>query len=110
MPQWDFLNFIAERAVNHPTFHLRMSTEVTDLIQEAGRIAGVHVTISNGPLEVRANLVADADGRGSVVREKAGLKVEEFGAPMNVLWLRLRRTPADPEETAGRIDVGISSS
>jgi len=55
---------------------------------------------------VRANLVVGADGRGSLVREKAGLKVKEFGAPMDVLWLRLRRTPGDPEETTGRIDVG----
>jgi 2-polyprenyl-6-methoxyphenol hydroxylase-like FAD-dependent oxidoreductase len=106
MPQWDFLNFIAERAANYPCFHLRMSAEVTDLIEEAGRIAGVRVTTSKGPLEVRANLVAGADGRSSLVREKAGLKVEEFGAPMDVLWLRLRRIPGDPEETTGRIDVG----
>ena len=106
MPQWDFLNFIAERAADYPKFHLRMSAEVTDLIEQAGRIAGIRATTLNGPLEVRANLVAGADGRGSLVREKADLKVEELGAPMDVLWLRLRRTPADPEETAGRIDVG----
>ena len=106
MPQWDFLNFIARRAMDYPAFHLRMNAEVTDLIEEAGRIAGVRVSTSNGPLEVRAKLVAGADGRSSLVREKAGLKVEEFGAPMDVLWLRLRRAPSDPEETAGRIDVG----
>jgi len=106
MPQWDFLNFIAERAANYPAFHLRMSAEVTDLIEDAGRIAGVRVTTSNGPFEVRARLVTGADGRGSLVREKACLKVQEFGAPMDVLWLRLRRAPGDPEETAGRLDVG----
>jgi 2-polyprenyl-6-methoxyphenol hydroxylase-like FAD-dependent oxidoreductase len=83
-----------------------MNAEVTDLIQEAGRIVGVRVAISNGPLGIRSNLVAGADGRTSVVREKAGLKVEEYGAPMDVLWLRLRRTSGDPEETMGRIDVG----
>lgn len=64
------------------------------------------VSTFNGPLEVRANLIAGADGRSSLVREKAGLKVEEFGAPMDVLWVRLRRARGDPEETAGRIDVG----
>ncbi|MBV8361862.1 MAG: FAD-dependent oxidoreductase [Deltaproteobacteria bacterium] len=106
MPQWDFLNFIAQRAASYPSFHLRMSAEVTDLVEEAGRIAGARVTTSNGPFEVRADLVVGADGRGSLVREKAGLKVKEFGAPMDVLWLRLRRTPGDPEETAGHIDVG----
>ena len=106
MPQWDFLNFIGERATHYPAFHLRMSAEVTDLIEEGERIAGLRVTTSNGPAEVRANLVVGADGRGSLVRERAGMKVEEFGAPMDVLWLRLPRTAGDPEETAGRIDVG----
>jgi 2-polyprenyl-6-methoxyphenol hydroxylase-like FAD-dependent oxidoreductase len=105
MPQWDFLNFIAERAARYPPFHLRLRAEVTDLIEDAGRISGVRVATSTGPLEVRANLVVGADGRGSLVREKAGLSVQEFGAPMDVLWLRLRRTPGDPEQTAGRIDV-----
>jgi 2-polyprenyl-6-methoxyphenol hydroxylase-like FAD-dependent oxidoreductase len=106
MPQWDFLNFIGERAGHYPAFHLRMSAEVTDLIEEGGCIAGVRVTTPNGPAEVRANLVVGADGRSSLVRERAGLKVEEFGAPMDVLWLRLPRTAGDPEETTGRIDVG----
>ena len=106
MPQWDFLNFIAQRAKDYRTFQLRMNAEVTDLLDEAGRIGGVYVSTSDGPLQIRANLVVGADGRGSLVREKAGLKVEQLGAPMDVLWLRLRRIPADPEETAGRIDPG----
>jgi 2-polyprenyl-6-methoxyphenol hydroxylase-like FAD-dependent oxidoreductase len=106
MPQWDFLSFIAQQAAHHSAFHLRMNAEVIDLIKEAGRVAGVRVTTSKGPLEVRANLVVGADGRGSVVREKAGFKVEEFGAPMDVLWLRIRRTADDPEESAGRFDAG----
>lgn len=41
MPQWNFLNFIAQRATDYPAFHLRMNAEVTDLIEEAGRIARV---------------------------------------------------------------------
>jgi 2-polyprenyl-6-methoxyphenol hydroxylase-like FAD-dependent oxidoreductase len=106
MPQWDFLNFIAEQAEKFPGFHLRMNSEVTDLLQKAGNVTGVRVAASSGPLEVHANLVVGADGRGSVVREKAGLRVEELGAPMDVLWLRLRRAHSDPEETAGRIDPG----
>jgi 2-polyprenyl-6-methoxyphenol hydroxylase-like FAD-dependent oxidoreductase len=105
MPQWDFLNFIAEQATKYPGFHLRMCAEVTDVIEEAGRIEGVRVSTPGGPLEVRARLVAGADGRGSLVRAKAGLKVQEFGAPMDVLWLRLSRKPGDPAETAGRLDA-----
>jgi len=106
MPQWDFLNFIAGRAARYPTFKLRMNADVTDLIEESGRIVGVHATTSDDPLEVRADLIIGADGRHSVVREKAGLKIEEFGAPMDVLWFRLPRRPGDPEETTGRLDVG----
>src|SRR5438445_2846171 len=86
MPQWDFLNFLAERGARYPTFKLRMRAEVTGLIEEAGRIVGLHATTPDGPLEVRAGLVVAADGRHSVVRARAGLKVDEFGAPMDVLW------------------------
>jgi 2-polyprenyl-6-methoxyphenol hydroxylase-like FAD-dependent oxidoreductase len=106
MPQWDFLNFIAGRAARYPTFKLRMSADVTDLIEESGRVVGVRATTPHGPLEVRPNLVVGADGRHSVVREKAGLKVDGFGAPMDVLWFRLPRRSGDPKETIGRLDVG----
>jgi 2-polyprenyl-6-methoxyphenol hydroxylase-like FAD-dependent oxidoreductase len=106
MPQWDFLNFIASRAARYPTFKLRMSAGVTDLIEESERIAGVRAAMPGGPLEVRANLVVGADGRHSAVREKAGLSVEEFGAPMDVLWFRLPRWSGDPDETAGRLGAG----
>ena len=40
MPQWDFLNFIAEKAKAYPGFHLRMETEVTELLRENGRVTG----------------------------------------------------------------------
>jgi 2-polyprenyl-6-methoxyphenol hydroxylase-like FAD-dependent oxidoreductase len=106
MPQWDFLNFLAEHAARFPGFALRMQTEVTGLVQESGRVIGVHADTPNGPIEVDADLVVGADGRNSVVREKAGLKVKDFGAPMDVLWFRLTRSPEDPVATMGRFDAG----
>ena len=106
MPQWDFLNFLAEQGVRYPTFELRMRAEVTALIEELGRVVGVRATTAEGGLEVRADLVVGADGRQSVVRQKAVLEVHEFGAPMDVLWFRLSRRLGDPEETMGRFDVG----
>src|SRR5438876_460926 len=106
MPQWDFLNFLAERGAGYPTFKLRMRVEVTGLIEEAGRVVGLHATTSDGPLEVRASLVVGADGRHSVVRSRAGLKVDEFGAPMDVLWFRLFRRPGDPENPVARFEMG----
>ena len=106
MPQWDFLNFLAKEGGRYPTFQLRMRTEVTDLIEEAGVIVGVRAQTANGSLEVRGRLVAGADGQHSVVRARAGLQVEEFGAPMDVLWFRLPRRSSDPEDPIGRFDTG----
>jgi 2-polyprenyl-6-methoxyphenol hydroxylase-like FAD-dependent oxidoreductase len=106
MPQWDFLNFLAERGARYPTFALRMGVEVTGLIEEAGCVVGLHATTSDGLLEVRASLVVGADGRHSVVRARAGLKVDEFGAPMDVLWFRLSRRPGHPEDPVARFEMG----
>jgi 2-polyprenyl-6-methoxyphenol hydroxylase-like FAD-dependent oxidoreductase len=106
MPQWDFLNFIAENAKAYPQFHLHMECEVTDLIEENGRIAGVRCTTPQGELEVRADLTIGADGRRSIVRAKAGLEVIDRGAPIDVLWMRLGRQPGDPNQTLGRIRAG----
>jgi 2-polyprenyl-6-methoxyphenol hydroxylase-like FAD-dependent oxidoreductase len=106
MPQWDFLNFLAAKGARYPGFKLMMRAEVTDLIEERGRIVGLKATTPEGPLEVRADLVVGADGRTSVVRERAKLAVRELGAPMDVLWFRLTRSAGDAEDTMGRFDAG----
>ncbi len=106
MPQWDFLDFLARHGARYPGFHLEMRAEATALIEEAGRVIGVRGTAADGPFEVRADLVVAADGRSSVLRERAGLHVEDLGAPMDVLWFRLSRAPGDPAATMGRFDAG----
>ncbi len=106
MPQWDFLDFIAERAKRYPSFRLMMRSEVIDLLEENGKIAGVRAITPDGPLEVRAELTVGADGRHSTVRDRAGFEVEDIGAPMDVLWMRLSRHPTDPKEPMGRFDRG----
>jgi len=106
MPQWDFLNFLVEEGSRCPTFQVRMSAEVTDLIEDEGSVVGLRAETPNGPLEVRAALVVGADGRHSIVRKKAGLSGEEFGAPMDVLWFRLSRRPDDPADPMGRFGAG----
>ncbi len=106
MPQWDFLDFIAERAKCYPTFHLMMRAEVTGLLEENGKVVGVHASTQNGPLEVRAELTVGADGRHSTVRERARFPVEDIGAPIDVLWMRLSRQSTDPDQPAGRFDRG----
>jgi 2-polyprenyl-6-methoxyphenol hydroxylase-like FAD-dependent oxidoreductase len=106
MPQWDFLDFIAEHARRYPTFHLRMQTDVTDVIEENGRIVGVRAESPEGELVIRAGLTVGADGRHSTVRQRAALTVDEIGAPMDVLWMRLSRRPDDPDQPLGRFDRG----
>jgi 2-polyprenyl-6-methoxyphenol hydroxylase-like FAD-dependent oxidoreductase len=106
MPQWHFLNFIAEHAAAYPTFHLRMQAEVTGLSVDAGRIVGVKVVTAEGPIEVRASLTVGADGRHSVIREQAGLEVEVLGAPIDVLWFRISRQADDPPQPLGRFVSG----
>ena len=106
MPQWDFLNFITEQAGRYPTFHLKMQAEVTDLIEVSGTVAGVRAKTPNGVLEIRAPLTVGADGRQSVVRERAGLEVIDLGAPMDVMWMRISRRPTDPAQTLGHFDRG----
>jgi len=106
MPQWEFLNFLAENARRYATFHLLMETAVTGLIVERDVVVGVETRTKGGPLEIRAGLVVGADGRSSTVRAAAGLAVQDIGAPMDILWLRLSRRPDDPEQVLGRIDFG----
>jgi 2-polyprenyl-6-methoxyphenol hydroxylase-like FAD-dependent oxidoreductase len=101
MPQWDFLNFLADHGRRYSGFHLLMQAEVTGLIEENGRIAGVNAKTPKGDLVIRAPLVVGCDGRHSTAREKARLEVENLGAPMDVLWFRLSRPSSDPDESIG---------
>jgi 2-polyprenyl-6-methoxyphenol hydroxylase-like FAD-dependent oxidoreductase len=106
MPQWDFLNFIAGQARRYPSFHLKMQAEVSELIEEDGKVVGARAQTPAGGLEIRADLTVGADGRHSVVRERAALSVLNLGAPMDVLWMQVSRHPTDPGQTFGRFDSG----
>ncbi len=106
MPQWDFLDFLAGHARRYPTFRLLLRAQVTGLVEEEGRVVGVRAQAPEGALEVRADLTVGADGRHSTVRACAGLKVDDVGAPIDVLWLRLRWREGDPKLPVGRFDRG----
>ena len=106
MPQWDFLNFLSRHAQKFPQFRLRMETEVTDLLLENGRVAGVKAHTPEGTLEVRADLVVAADGRSSTVRERAGLELIDLGAPIDVLWFRVTKKADDPPQAFGFVGAG----
>lgn len=106
MPQWDFLDFIATNARRYPNFGLHMQAEVTDLLKHEDIVTGVIAKVPEGTLKVQADLVVGADGRHSAVRDLAGLEVEDLGAPMDVLWLRLSKLPEDGGATLGRVAAG----
>jgi 2-polyprenyl-6-methoxyphenol hydroxylase-like FAD-dependent oxidoreductase len=106
MPQWEFLNFLAEEAKRYPAFTLEMQARAEDLLWENGRVVGVRAQTPEGVLDIRARLTVAADGRESVLRRRAGLEVIELGAPMDVLWLRLTKHADDPHQTFGYIRGG----
>ncbi|PRZ41524.1 2-polyprenyl-6-methoxyphenol hydroxylase-like FAD-dependent oxidoreductase [Antricoccus suffuscus] len=97
MPQWDFLDVLADAAEKLPNFHLRRKHKVTDIRRTNGVVTGVNALSPEGPLEVTARLTVAADGRDSTVRDRSGLASTSYGAPMDVLWFRLSRRPADAE-------------
>ncbi len=101
MPQWDFLNFVAAQAQHFPNFRLIMQAKVTDLLEERGKVVGLEVETPEGKFDIHSKLVVGADGRNSVVREKAGLAVENFGVPSEVIWMKLSKQPGDPNEVMG---------
>ena len=106
MPQWDFLDFLADEAKTYPNFRLEMQAEVTDLVEDRGTVTGVRAKVPDGTLDVRADLVVGADGRHSAVRDLAGLEVDDLGAPMDALWMRLSKKPEDGSVVLGRIQAG----
>jgi len=95
VPQWEFLDFLAELGRTYPAFQLLMEAEVFELIERDGRVAGVRAQTPRGPIDVHASLVVGADGRASTVRSLGRLPVDDIGAPIDVLWMRLSKHPAD---------------
>ncbi|GHF63982.1 2-polyprenyl-6-methoxyphenol hydroxylase-like FAD-dependent oxidoreductase [Amycolatopsis bartoniae] len=92
VPQWDLLDLLAEAGRAEPNFHLRMDTEVVDLLRDGRRVAGVRYRTADGRTgEIEADLTVGCDGRWSRVRELAGLRPHEFPVPIDVWWFRLPR-------------------
>ncbi|ONI83292.1 hypothetical protein ALI22I_32630 [Saccharothrix sp. ALI-22-I] len=107
VPQWDFLDLLADAGKREPSFELRMNTEFTGLLKENGKVTGVRYrTAGGGTGELAADLVIAADGRHSLVREQAGLPVRKFGAPMDVWWFRVPRESGELSGATGRFGRG----
>jgi len=106
MPQWDFLDFLAAQGKKLPNFHLLMQTEAKDLIAQGDRICGVLAAGPGGNVQIKAGVTIAADGRHSTLRDKSGLKVDDLGAPFDVLWLSLPVLPGDPADLIGKVRDG----
>ncbi|TYO67208.1 FAD-dependent oxidoreductase [Bradyrhizobium hipponense] len=106
MPQWDFLNFLREAGQRFASLKVMMDTEAVDLIRRGETIAGVRATTPDGAIDIEADLTIACDGRHSIVRERAGLEVEEIGAPMDVLWFRAGRNADETENVFARVEPG----
>ena len=106
VPQWNFLDLLAEVARRYRVFDLRMRTEGIGLIEENGCVRGVDARGPAGEFDIRADLVVATDGRHSTLRHAAGLRPVDYGAPMDVLWFRIPRHADDPEAPFGRATSG----
>jgi 2-polyprenyl-6-methoxyphenol hydroxylase-like FAD-dependent oxidoreductase len=93
MPQWDFLNILAQAAATHPSFRLAMETRADALIERDGVVHGVTASTPTGRVDVHARLTIGADGRDSALRQASGLAVHDIGAAIDVAWFRLPMLP-----------------
>ncbi|KCZ65951.1 hypothetical protein L53_01170 [Hyphomonas sp. L-53-1-40] len=105
MPQWEFLDHLANAGREMDEFHLMMSAKAERYTEEAGRVTGLDVSTPDGPVRIKADLVVGADGRGSALRAQSGLLVKDLGAPIDVFWFRLPRSSGEAAESLGRVSA-----
>jgi 2-polyprenyl-6-methoxyphenol hydroxylase-like FAD-dependent oxidoreductase len=106
MPQWEFLDFVAQEARRYPNFDLLMEAEAFGLVRREGRVAGVRYQSGGEERVLEAPLVIASDGRRSVLREEAELPLRSFGAPMDVFWFRIPKRRSAENESTGAIVAG----
>ena len=107
MPQWEFLNFLSGKAREFHSFDLRMEHQAIELMRAGDRVLGVIARASDRTtLEISADLVVGCDGRHSVTRAASELQLIKPGVPIDVLWFRISRRNADPENVLGNVNYG----
>lgn len=107
MPQWDFLDFLADHGRKLPGFRLLMGHEAIGVHRTNGMVRGVTARSSAGETRIEADLVVGADGRRSTIRRESGLPLIDFGAPIDVLWFRLPKDRNDHNDTGGFVWPGL---
>lgn len=89
IPQEKFLDYLTEEAGKIPGFQLVLNAKVTGLITDNDQIKGVFYQHEGQEKRLNAYLTIGADGRGSTVRQKAGIKLGKTSPPMDVIWFKL---------------------
>jgi 2-polyprenyl-6-methoxyphenol hydroxylase-like FAD-dependent oxidoreductase len=107
VPQWDLLDLLAETGRKEPTFTLRMNHDVTGLLHESDRVAGVRYESPDGPGELRADLTIACDGRWSLCRRESGLIPRDYHVNGDLWWFRLPKAPALGETLLPRFKDGL---
>jgi len=106
MPQWHFLDFVAEEAGRYAGFELVMEAEALGLVEGEGRVSGVRYRHGGAAKVLEARLVIASDGRRSVLRDASALPLRDLGAPMDVFWFRLPKQRAAENQTTGVFESG----
>ena len=106
VPQWEFLDFLRDQAELLPSFRVLLDTKAEGLLVDQGQVVGVRATTPQGEQRIEADLVVAADGRHSTLRAAAKLAVEDLGAPIDVLWMRIGKREGDPQGSGGRVGAG----
>src|SRR5688500_882392 len=104
MPQWEFIDFLRDEVSVYPEFALRTEAEFTEEVKEDDRTAGVR--IATGEVDRVDAVTIFADGRSSLVRRKGLLPMEALGAPMDVFWFKLPKSPHQGDALRGSVQTG----
>ncbi len=106
MPQWEFLDFVAQEARAYANFELVMNAEARGLWWAGGRVGGVSYLHDGKVHEIAARLVLASDGRHSVLRDASALRLRSLAAPIDVFWFRLPKERSAENETTGFFTAG----
>jgi 2-polyprenyl-6-methoxyphenol hydroxylase-like FAD-dependent oxidoreductase len=94
MPQPIFLDALRRKAEAFPSFRCWMGAKVSELIEEGGRVIGVHGRRhGKEPFEVRSDVVIGADGRYSTIARLGGFKPEYQHHDFDIIWFTVEQPP-----------------
>ncbi|HUE29876.1 MAG TPA: FAD-dependent monooxygenase [Verrucomicrobiae bacterium] len=99
------LEMLVGEAGRFAGFRLERGVTVRDLVREGERVVGVRIDTPGGSREVRGDLVIGTDGRCSVLRARAGLRIEHAQQAFDVVWCKVPQ-PAFLDQTTARAYLG----